>query len=163
VLLLWLCLTLIAAIYFISNRLNFFDPDNKLTGKDSDFVIQQIKQLSALENVDLSNTIIHFTSDNCSCTTFSDEHKTAIDQRAKVDNFEVLYVNLPSNFLTIIPSTPSILMVSEEQDLLYFGPYSAGLACSQSNGYVEMVLQNYAQGFNSDLIINDVKGCYCNV
>lgn len=160
---LWLFLTLIAAIYFITNRLNQFDPDRKLMGKDGDSVVTQIQQITALKNVDLSNTIVHFTSTDCSCTVFSEEHKASIDQKAKLDKFKILNVNLPADMLTIIPSTPSVLIVNEMQDLLYFGPYSVGLACSESNGFVEAVLQNYTQGFNSDLIVSEVKGCYCNV
>jgi hypothetical protein len=46
--------------------------------------------------------------------------------------------------------------------VFYLGYYSIGLACSESNGYVEAVLQNYAQGYNSNLIISDAKGYYCH-
>ena len=126
-----------------------FDPNMKLSGQDSSTVIKQVRAISALKNVNLNHAIIHFTSDECSCTQYSDEHKRAI--------------NLPTDLLTIIPSTPAILITGGKEELLYFGPYSAGLACSASNGYVETVLQNYAQGFNSDLVISDVKGCYCNI
>lgn len=160
---LWLVLTLIAAIYFITGRLTSFDPSMKIMGKNSRFVIEQIQEIDALKGVNLSNTIIHFTSNDCSCTEFSNEHKASINQKAKLDDFNVINVNLPADALTVIPSTPSILIVSEIEDLLYFGPYSVGLACSQSNGYVETVLQNYAKGFNTDLVISDAKGCYCNV
>jgi len=160
---LWLGLTLLAAIYFITVRLTSFDPNMNLVGRDSSSVIRQIRKIEELESVNLSNTIIHFTSNNCSCTQYSREHKTSINKKAKLDGFSVININLPSGLLTIIPSTPSILILSEAESLLYFGPYSVGLACSQSNGYVESVLQNYAQGFNSDLIISDVKGCYCNI
>ncbi len=160
---LWLLLTLIAAIYFISNRLTSFDPNMKLAGRESSSLIEKIREIEALKNVDLSNTIIHFTSNDCSCTKYSEDHKASINKKAQLDDFNVLNIRLPADLLTIIPSTPSILIVSAIENLLYFGPYSVGLSCSQSNGYVETVLQNYAQGFNSDLIIGDVKGCYCNV
>lgn len=160
---LWLCLTLIAAVYFITSRLILFDPNMKLRGKDSSLVLQQVREIEELKNISLSNSIIHFTSENCSCTQYSKEHKASINQHAKLEDFNIINVKLPSNLLTIIPSTPSILIVDEIEDLLYFGPYSAGLACSESNGYVETVLQNYVQGYNSDLIISNVEGCYCNV
>ena len=168
VFLLWLCLTLVAAIYFIGNRLILFDPLNKLSGKGSSVIIENIKQNIQLSSsmsgsFNLSNTIIHFTSDNCSCTQFSKDHKVAINDKAIGDAFRVINIKLPEESPIIIPSTPSILIVNKAEELLYFGPYSAGLACSESNGYVETVLQNYANGFNSNLIINDVKGCYCNI
>ena len=159
----WLGLVFVAAAYFISGRLITFDPSAKLISKDSSFVLEQIKSLETLKGADLSNTIIHFTSDDCSCTKFSEEHKASIDETAKLDNFKVINVSLPSYLSTIIPSTPSVLIVSGTESLLYFGPYSVGLACTQYNGYVETVMQNYSKGFNSNLIVSDVKGCYCNI
>ncbi|WP_420839699.1 DUF6436 domain-containing protein [Colwellia maritima] len=46
--------------------------------------------------------------------------------------------------------------------VFYLGSYSIGLSCSVLNGYVCSVLQNYAQGYNSNLIISDAKGYYCH-
>lgn len=160
---LWLGLTILAAMYFIKSRLTLFDPDMNLLESDSSSFIQQVKEIEELKNVNLSKTIIHFTSNNCACTQYSKEHKTSINKVANADGFTIININLPPDLMTIIPSTPSILILNEVEELLYFGPYSLGLACTQSNGYVEIVLKNYAQGYNSDLIISDVKGCYCNL
>lgn len=160
---LWLGLTLIAAIYFISSRLTPFDPSMKLLEADSRSIIEQIREIEELKNIKLSNTIVHFTSNDCSCTQYSEEHKASINKKARVDGFNIININLPSDLLTIIPSTPAILIIDKVEELLYFGPYSVGLACSESNGYVEVVLQNYAQGYNSDLVISEVKGCYCHI
>jgi hypothetical protein len=159
----WLSLTLLAAIYFITSRLVSFDPELKLSGENSHSIINQIREIDELKTVNLSNTIIHFTSNNCSCSQFSEEHKLSINKDAEVENFTVININISDKLSTIIPSTPSILILSEVEDLLYFGPYSIGLACSESNGYVETVMKNYAQGYTSDLVISDAKGCYCNV
>lgn len=160
---LWLVLTLAAAVYFITGRLLPFDPNRKLLGQDSSVVIEQLKEISALKNINLSNTIVHFTSHECACTQYSEDHKRAINKQAKSAGFDVININIPADLFTIIPSTPAILITGGVEELLYFGPYSAGLACSESNGYVETVLKNYAQGFNSDLVISDIKGCYCNI
>ena len=163
VFILWLGLTLIAAIYFITSRLTLFDPNIKLSGGDSRYVMKQIREIEELKNVDLSKTIVHFTSNDCSCAQYSEDHKITINTQARSDGFNIINVNLSYDSFTIIPSTPSILIIDSIEELLYFGPYSAGLACSESNGYVEVVLQNYAQGYNSDLVISEVKGCYCNI
>ena len=160
---LWLIFTLIAAIYFIQNRLAQFDPELNLNGNSRYSLISQIRELELLKETDLSNTIIHFTSNDCSCTQYSVDHKLSIDKIAKRDGFKVININLSQDLHTIIPSTPAILIVDKQQELLYFGPYSVGLACSESNGYVETVLKNYAKGYHSNLIISDVKGCYCNL
>jgi len=155
--------TLVAAIYFISGRLVTFDPAGKLFGQRGKTVIQQLKVIPELQHVDLSNTIVHFTSDHCSCTQYSEDHKRDINQQAGLDGFNVINIHLPAHLESIIPSTPSILIVNKDEDLLYFGPYSIGLACSASNGYVETVMQNYAKGYSASLIMNDATGCYCNL
>lgn len=160
---LWLILTFIAAIYFITGRLTLFDPTMKLSRSESTSIVQKITEIEALKERDLANTIIHFTSDDCFCTKYSEEHKAAINKKAELDEFNIININLPADLATIIPSTPSILILDEVEELLYFGPYSAGLACSESNGYIEVVLKNYAQGYNSNLVMSDVKGCYCNI
>jgi len=160
---LWLSFTLAAAIYFISGRLVTFDPDAKLSGKNSHYVIQELKAMGQLQGIDLSNTIIHFTSEHCFCTQYSEDHKRDINQQAGLDGFNVVNINLPAHLESIIPSTPSILIVNKDEELLYFGPYSIGLACSASNGYVETVMQNYAKGYSAPFIMNDASGCYCNL
>lgn len=158
----WLIGTIIAATYFISGRLLPFDPEQKLSTKNSIALLAQLNEIDQLKNVDLKNTIIHFTSDDCFCTQYSDDHKRSINQQADLDGFNVFNVNLPAHVAPLIPSTPAILIIGQEKQLLYFGPYSIGLACTQSNGYVETVLQNYAKGYAASLIINDASGCYCN-
>lgn len=163
VFIIWLVFTMLAAIYFISGRLVDFDPEQKLSGKNSAFLMQELREIEQLKNINLSDTIIHFTSPNCSCSQYSEDHKRTINKQAAQEGFNVINVNLPVHLSTLIPSTPAILIVSKTQQLLYLGPYSIGLACSQSNGYVETVLQNYAKGYDTDLIINDAEGCYCNL
>jgi hypothetical protein len=160
---LWLLLTGLAAVYFINSRLAAFDPNMKLTGKNANEIVNQLKKIDELNYEHGNKKIIHITSDNCSCTQFSKTHKDAINKTAKEDGFSVNNVNLPANFSSIIPATPSILILNENNELLYFGPYSAGLACTESNGYIETVLNNYSMGYNSNLIVNDVEGCYCSL
>lgn len=163
IVLIWLLFTVIAAIYFISGRLVAFDPESKLSAKSGNFVIEELKRIDQLKGIDLSDTIIHFTSENCSCTQYSEAHKKEINIKAGKDGFNIINVSLPANLITIVPATPAILVVDKAEQLLYFGPYSIGLACSESNGYIETVLQNYGKGYSASLIINDATGCYCNL
>lgn len=160
---LWLVTTLMAAIYFISKRLVPFDPNGQLTDKSSTVIMADLSEINALKGISLNNKIVHFTSSNCTCSEYSKAHKQSINELAKKDGFNVLNVHLSSDTSTLLPSTPSILIVNEIGKLIYLGPYSAGLACSETNGYVEIVLKNNAKGYSSSLIVNDLEGCYCSL
>lgn len=159
----WLTLVVVAAVYFIGLRLVAFDPDKKLQAIEGDLIIEQIMQFDSLADKKLSNTILHFTSEDCHCTQFSEAHKNELNKSAQLDGFNILNVSITPEYVnSIIPSTPSVLLVDKLGELLYFGPYSEGLACSQSNGLIEVVLSNYKKGFNSKLIMDEAQGCYCN-
>ncbi|MBH0017918.1 DUF6436 domain-containing protein [Pseudoalteromonas sp. NGC95] len=159
----WLVFIVLVGSNFIKSRLTPFDPEEKLINIDGIDLIREIRSIPELEKVSFEKTLIHFTSEGCGCTQFSENHKSEITRKAINDGFKVVNIHLPVKVKTIIPSTPSILIVSSTSELLYYGPYSTGLACSESNGFVELVLNNYTSGFNSNLIINDTTGCYCKI
>jgi len=159
----WLILVALAAVYFIRLRLVPFDPGQKLQGIESEQFITEIKRFTRLDNAKFSNTVIHFTAPNCHCTQFGEVHKKAINASATLQGFNIVNVQLdPADLNTIIPSTPAVLLVDKLGQLLYFGPYSQGLACSQSNGFIETALNNYKIGRSTKLILSETQGCYCN-
>ncbi|MCQ8879488.1 DUF6436 domain-containing protein [Pseudoalteromonas shioyasakiensis] len=159
----WLVFTLIAGVSFIQSRLVAFDPTDKLLYANGESLINDISALPQLSEEHINNVLIHFTSEGCECAQYSDRHKKDITDAAKEDGFTVLNIHLPKGTQSIIPSTPATLIVGQSSELLYFGPYSTGLACSESNGFVELVLNNYRNGFKSDLIVGDTTGCYCQL
>ena len=160
---LWLLGIVIASRYFIDSRLVTFDPQQKLTGLSNERIVEQVSHIKALAGTDLRNTIVHFTTPGCSCDQFSVEHKAGINYQAKLDGFKVINLELDPTQSSLIPSSPAVLVLDELGKLIYLGPYSIGLSCTQSNGYIELALANYKKGFNSKLIINQASGCYCNI
>lgn len=162
ILVLWLVSVIFASRYFFNLRLVTFDPQNKLTGLESGQLVEQVTKSYALSGRDLRNTIVHFTSPDCFCDEYSREHKAAIDYQAKLDGFKVLNLELDFAQPNLIPSSPAILVLDDLGELLYLGPYSIGLACAESNGFIELALANYKKGFNSNLVVNQATGCYCN-
>jgi len=154
-------LTIIAAVFFIMPRLVDFDPQHKLLNLAQKQVMQQIKILPQLRGIDLSNSVIHFTSKGCQCSQFSEQHKQQIDAQAVKDGLNVINIELGQG--TVIPSTPAMLFVDKQEELIYLGPYSKGLSCTKSAGYVELVMNNYRQGFNTRLVVSQAQGCYCDI
>ncbi|WP_416308242.1 DUF6436 domain-containing protein [Neptunicella sp. SCSIO 80796] len=157
----WLTSVVIGACYFIKLRLVEFDPDGKLANADSAIFVANIAHLLQLHPDQLSNSIIHFRQRNCRCSTYSSEHTYAIDLLASKDSFTILHKWVNHELSTMVPATPAIMIVGNNSQLVYFGPYSTGLDCSANNSLVDTVLQNYRLGFNPKLIHRDAVGCYC--
>lgn len=161
IIVIWLVFTFLAFSYFINNNLVFFDKNNKLKGiNNQDFAMHLTKFTPDLLN-NSTGTIIHFSNGSCHCNQLSDKHIGEIDQLAQVNNFNVLSVNVQiDNF---IPSTPSIAILDNVGELIYFGPYGDGLSCSNTTGFAKTVLKNHIKGYSANLILNNAKGCYCPV
>ena len=160
---LWIISTVVAGSYFISARLVPFDPQKVLTYVTGTQLISELETSGLLKNKDFSQAIIHMTSDDCHCSKFSNDHKKALDLEAQTDGFHVMNITVSDKVKNIIPSTPAALITDKKGQLIYFGPYSEGLACSSSNGLIELVLNNYRKGFNSKMIVEQATGCYCNI
>lgn len=159
----WIISTLVAATYFISARLVPFDPEKVLSSVTGNQLITELKSSGLLKHKDFINTVIHITSEDCHCSKFSKDHKAALNLQAQNDGFNVINIIASKKVRNIIPSTPAALITDKQGQLIYFGPYSEGLACSSSNGLIELVMNNYRKGFNSKMIVEQATGCYCNI
>lgn len=156
----WLISVFISGYYFISIRLVEFDPDRHLPTDDTQLV-QATAQAMRVDVNALSNSIVHFSQPNCSCTSYSQAHISSLNDTAKQNGFTIIQKTIDAATGQIIPSTPAIMIIGNNAELVYFGPYSTGLACSATNSIVDITLQNYQQGFASHLINNEALGCYC--
>lgn len=158
---LWLTFTVMAAIYFISERLVSFDPKQKLTNVTKQALVNSIIAEFHLPD-HLPNTVINFVDPNCRCNKISLDHLSDVNKNAVNDDMSVMNVTLPSDFSGLIPSTPAVLVLDNNGELIYFGPYSEGLSCGKGEGIIDLVLSNYKKGFNAQLIMANSEGCYCN-
>ena len=158
----WLIFTVCAAIYFIGNRLSEFDPERKLVDISQEELVHRIMaELKLPEH--MPNTLINFISKNCSCNQISEAHRIDVKKNASQENMSVINITLPEGFSGIIPSTPAVLALNKNSELIYFGPYSEGLSCGSGEGIIDLVMSNYKKGYNAQLIMEKSKGCYCNV
>lgn len=158
----WLGFTILAAAYFISDRLVAFDPSQKLNNISQNTLVSQIKTEFDLPD-NLSNTLINFVSENCRCNQTSSTHLSDVKMTAEKENMSVINVVIPNSFSSIVPSTPAVLALDDNSELIYFGPYSEGLSCGSGEGIIDLVMSNYKKGFNAKLIMTTTEGCYCNI
>lgn len=157
----WLSLTIAAFAYFINDRLVSFNFDDKLTGIQHQQLATALQPYTAAFADNKTNTVLHFSQPNCKCQQYSRGHIEDINKIAKENKFNVANITLTEHLF--LPATPSIAILNNLGKVIYFGPYGEGLACSQTSGYAQTILNNFIKGYEANLIIKDAKGCYCKV
>lgn len=157
----WLSLTIAAFAYFINDRLVSFNFDDKLNGIEHQQLAIALKPYAAAFADNKANTVLHFSQPNCKCQQYSKGHIEDINKIAEEYKFNVANITLTEHL--IVPATPSIAILNNLGKVIYFGPYGEGLACSQTSGYAQTILNNFIKGYAANFIIKDAKGCYCKV
>ncbi|MDN4501044.1 DUF6436 domain-containing protein [Alteromonadaceae bacterium BrNp21-10] len=146
--------------YFVQLRLVSFDEKHQLANVTTVQIVEQTLHILKTDKP-IVKTVVHFVNPSCHCNSLTAPHIEQINQQAQKAGFTSATVNIDDSNPTIIPATPAILITDNNGDLMYFGPYSQGLACSQKNSMIDVVFKNYQLGFNSDLVISEAEGCYC--
>ncbi|MDT0595516.1 DUF6436 domain-containing protein [Glaciecola petra] len=121
-----------------------------------------------------SGRIFHFTQGNCYCEWLAKSHKNNLNQWSEKNGFSSVNIdlNLHSELLHLIPSTPAVLALDDNGELLYFGPYSQGSGCFSSRGTIDKRLEAWkdrqvygdsdaSTGSLGAMIDTDASGCYC--
>lgn len=157
IIVIWLAVTIAAFAYFIDSKLVDFNDNNKINYLDRDKLANSLKQYVEPTN---RSTILHFKQPNCPCQQFSEAHIKDINDIASANNFNVKSIIIEGNAL--LPATPSMAILNNLGEVVYFGPYGEGLACSQTTGFAQSMLTNFIKGYSANLIIKDAKGCYCS-
>ena len=157
----WLSFTVAAFIYFVSAKLVSFDFENKLEGIGHQQLATSLKPYIKPMLQGIEPTVLHFSKPNCDCQKHSEPHIQDINKIATENEFNIIKVVI--NEHNMIPATPSVAIIDALGEIIYFGPYGQGLACSQTSGYAQTILNNFLKGYTANIIIKEAKGCYCRV
>lgn len=156
---LWITTTIASFIYLTSGRVVEFDPQHSLAQISHQEFLTKWQQIS--DNLPSQRSIVHFQQEGCHCNQVSERHMQTINKQASADDFAIQQVSLSPQLAKLIPSTPAIAIIDKGQ-LVYFGPYGEGIACSQTNGFAQTVLSNLQKGYAANLVVSNAKGCYCH-
>jgi hypothetical protein len=179
----WFCLAFWAINWAGASKFSDFDPELRLSSQMMSLSMEAelVKVLSAsvaqngLENVesDITNdsenvngTIFHVTQGSCFCETLSEEHKNTLNEWAssRQISYQNIDVSAMSELRRFVPSTPAIIVLNKQRELVYLGPYSTGMGCFQSSGMVDERIKPYFQNSTAEFratIQSEAKGCYC--
>ncbi|REL27246.1 hypothetical protein DXX93_12170 [Thalassotalea euphylliae] len=155
----WVLITIISFAYLINKRVVEFDPNRFLVALSHQEVLANWQKTPEFKTSE--RAIVHFQQAGCHCNTVSERHINAINKQAINDNFAIKQLTLTGQLQALVPSTPAVAIIDKGQ-LVYFGPYGEGIACSQTNGFAQTVLSNLQKGYAANLVVSDAKGCYCH-
>jgi len=127
----WLSVTIAAFGYFICGRLvNFnFNFDDKLNGVEHQQLAMALKPYTAALANNSTNTVLQFSQPGFQCQQYSKDQIQDINKIATEHQFNILNIALTEHL--IVPATPSIAILNNIGDVIYYGPYGEGLACSK--------------------------------
>lgn len=157
----WLSFTVAAFVYLVSEKLVSFDLESKLAGIGHLQLATALKPYVESVLPGKGNTVLHFSTPDCDCQQYSAAHIEDINKIATANDFSIIEVVI--NEHNFIPATPSVAIIDLLGEVIYFGPYGQGLACSKTSGYAQTMLNNFVKGYKANIIIKEAKGCYCRV
>jgi hypothetical protein len=157
----WLLFTIVAFSYFINKDLVLFDGSEKLKNLTTHEIAKHFERYIVKENATPSTTILHFSNESCRCNQFSQKHVNDINTIALINHINILSITINEDQL--IPSIPSVAIIDQLGELIYFGPYGEGLSCSKTSGFAKTILKNHIKGYSANLVVNKAKGCYCTI
>ncbi|WP_193331874.1 DUF6436 domain-containing protein [Pseudoalteromonas ulvae] len=162
---LWVLLTLSAATYFMSKKVVEFDPQGILALQSHQGIVAAILAEQNAREPEFSRaqraTLFHLSQAKCHCNVTSQSHIETLNTQAQALGMQIINLEITNNLKSVIPSTPATLIINNAGELAYLGPYGQGFACTEKTGVVSAVLNNLQKGFNSALVLNQAKGCYC--
>ncbi len=116
------------------------------------------------ENV--NGTIFHVTQGSCFCERLSEGHRDKLNEWASSEQISYQNIDLSamSDLRRFVPSTPAVIVLNKNRELVYLGPYSTGMGCFQSSGMVDERIKPYFQNSTTEFratIQSEARGCYC--
>ena len=158
-------LTILGLLFYANNDAQKeFDPDLTLTlaSTDMDFDFRVKEAMSKEFGTDLAGKAFHFQTTPCYCERVAAAHVASVSDLLESEGYLNIQSDVPKGLELYVPSTPAIIMFDDQGELFYIGPYSSGLLCTAGNGFIEGLI---ASDFDAPgaYVINDAKGCYCNL
>jgi hypothetical protein len=159
----WLVWLAIAFYYFASNDLVLFDPNDDLASLSQNMSFDQdVVSYFNQRSLPTQNQVYHLLDSSCRCNDISEQHRQDLNIGAFADAGYQTQTLPYQEFTDLIPSSPAVVIFNDKNELIYMGPYSAGLSCDSSNSFVERVFKHaLVSEYLGATIVHEAKGCYC--
>ncbi|WP_420934633.1 DUF6436 domain-containing protein [Alteromonas sp. A081] len=162
---LWASSLLAAMLVYGQRQLSEFDPDGILLHHSTSPTFDsELTQLLKSSNIP-SASIIHVgSSENCYCETLTAPHQTQLLNRLGESHYDIVNIALDTvkGLSNIITTVPALIVIDENYQLRYVGPYATGYGCFTGKNLVDQIVSYTHQlPYNGAIINSDATGCFC--
>jgi len=175
----WFCGAFFAISWVGEGKFKEFDPNLRLSSEMMSLSMEDElmsllsfnDRLKAIDTEGYEGSIFHITQGSCFCETLSEGHQNSLNEWAAAKNiaFQTIQLSNEPALSRFVPSTPAIIVVNNNKELIYLGPYSSGMGCFQDSGLVDERIKPYFDNANEKPVVNELratiqseaKGCYC--
>lgn len=162
----WAACLLVGLLLYSQNQLSEFDPKGVLlhasTEANFDTDIAHVLQQEGIPPA----SIIHVsTSKTCYCDTLAQPHQQQLLAQLESDGYRSVELSLEQvpKLQSVMSATPVLIVIDDEYQLRYLGPYATGYGCFTGKNVVEEVLQyTKAPAYPGAIINADGQGCFCH-
>jgi hypothetical protein len=133
-------------------------------------------------------TLFHFWRSDCICNRISQRHFSRLLRDFNQQELRIIVITHPDSLaedieqlqrlngdrlqvikappeLQVLPSSPALAIISEQQQLAYFGPYGFGAFCtSNEDGFLSSLVRDLSNNEQpAPTFINVIgEGCFCS-
>jgi hypothetical protein len=111
------------------------------------------------QSSDTSGGIIYHIRAGCSCDILADRHRELFDELANYRQVTVSPNDIEAMGISV-PSTPTLLVVNDS-NVVYAGPYASGPSCSVDNSVVATIFNEQSGNMTTPWYNGSVKACRC--
>jgi len=162
----WAATLLFTMLAYSQRQLSPFDPQGILLHASTDPMFDEtVVQALKRQGVTAASIVHISTEDACYCDTLAQPHQTQL--LAKLSTVDYRAVTLDLNKVPslekLIPSIPALIVIDNDYQLRYLGPYANGYGCVTGDTLVEAISQYATKGIYPGAVINtEAKGCFCD-
>ena len=161
---LWAVSLLTALLVYGQRQLSSFDPDGKLlhlsTAPSFD---TKLVQLLHHQNIKAGSVVHVGTTSRCYCESLTSPHQNQL-LASLGEGYQSVRLNIDEvpALQAMLHAVPALLVLDNQNQLRYLGPYATGYGCFTGKNLVEQVVSYATQSpYNGAVINADAQGCFC--
>jgi len=162
----WAVVLLAAMLAYGQRQLSVFDPESRLlyasTNPDFD---QRVVSLLNTYGITGANIVHIGTQSQCYCEWLTTAHQTQLINTLDSAQYRIAQVTIEAlpALQQLLPSIPALIVIDDNNQLRYLGPYSTGYGCFTGKTLVQEIAAYTTQLPYTGAVINtDAEGCFCS-